>query len=474
MFSDSEASDAQSFHQLTINEHYAKAFEYKKEREELQKLKDKYGSDVDDSEVSESDSESDETEDEDGDELTPAVDAAILRTLARIKRKDPSIYDATTNIFGEEHGKVAPATKRTAKAKDKVLAWTPPIDRDAAVIPTYPRNLPSLVRREDSTRKDARERRKQRKAEELQKKREEVKRLKSLKMKEIRARLERVGREGGKSLENDQALQDLDLDADWDPAAHDRQMAELYHDGDDVDHEKPQWDEDIDIGDIVVDDEEPTKQKKKKKKKKAKGEDDDAGVDVADMDADVEAMNVDDEEWDGTEEMRKRVLDKYMDELYGLDFNDLVGGLPTRFKYTPVQSDNFALTPAEILMATDQELNEYMGIRKFAPYRQAMKWDSTRNERLKELKSKIVDRTGSGFEGSSLQSGDRPVKKRKGKKERMKMKAAGLDEEEKQSIDVVPPPIKRKVDADEGDGGEDNNKTKKKRRRKQKDQVEAP
>jgi protein KRI1 len=59
------------------------------------------------------------------------------------------------------------------------------------------------VRREDSTRKDARERKKKRKEEELQKKREEVKRLKSLKMKELRAKLERIGREGGKDFEND-------------------------------------------------------------------------------------------------------------------------------------------------------------------------------------------------------------------------------------------------------------------------------
>lgn len=36
MFSDSE-SDNESLHRLTINEHYAKAFEYRKEREELDK-----------------------------------------------------------------------------------------------------------------------------------------------------------------------------------------------------------------------------------------------------------------------------------------------------------------------------------------------------------------------------------------------------------------------------------------------------
>ena len=60
--------------------------------------------------------------------------------------------------------------------------------------------MPSLVRREESSRKEARERKKQRKEEELAKKREEVKRLKGLKMKDLRAKLERIGREGGKNI----------------------------------------------------------------------------------------------------------------------------------------------------------------------------------------------------------------------------------------------------------------------------------
>jgi protein KRI1 len=41
------------------------------------------------------------------------------------------------------------------------------------------------------------------------------------------------------------------------------------------------------------------------------------------MDADVERVE-DDEEWDGTEEMRKRKLDEHMNDIYGLDFNDMV------------------------------------------------------------------------------------------------------------------------------------------------------
>lgn len=61
-------------------------------------MKDRYGSDIDELDDSSDDSE-DTTEDEDGEELTPAVDVAILRTLARIKRKDPAIYESGKDVF---------------------------------------------------------------------------------------------------------------------------------------------------------------------------------------------------------------------------------------------------------------------------------------------------------------------------------------------------------------------------------------
>ena len=103
-------------------------------------VKEKYGSDFDEDDgEGEDDSESDESEDEDGQELTPNVDAAILRTLARIKRKDPAIYNTDKNIFVgvygrldlnlitthsfitlEEEAKSGSATKRAAPPKDKV------------------------------------------------------------------------------------------------------------------------------------------------------------------------------------------------------------------------------------------------------------------------------------------------------------------------------------------------------------------
>lgn len=131
----------------------------------------------------------------------------------------------------------------------------------------------------------------------------------------------------------------IDLDAPWDPEAHDKQMQNLYAlNGEDddaeyeADGEKPMWGEDVDIGNL-----EPpstSKAEKKKKKKKKKGaEDDDEGVDIDAMDADALPANGDDEEWDGTEEMRKRKLNEWMDEVYGLDFNDLASFASASWTY---------------------------------------------------------------------------------------------------------------------------------------------
>lgn len=650
--SESESGEGQDVHQLTINEHYAKAFEYKKEREELQRLKEQYGSDPDSSEEESTDSEELESEDSDGEELTPAMDAAILRTLARIKRKDPGIYEDGKDIFGEEQEKTAksakaslsrpagpakepkskgkPLTIRAANLQSALLSRSPSpehaeaetvthaeeqrrlrdetiaafhtiddededflvprektmdevareeeeyrrflekevgdlrelvdvegpsavveqspgggdqdkkerkkrkkdkkdkeegsskatgsskkeqdqdflvnyilnrgwIDRSSKRVPTYgevtsqsrkgkakaddtdesasergpgedddeeeevfddivdrfessynfrfeetdgteiksyPRNLPSLVRREDTTRKDARERRKQRKEEELAKRKEEVRRLKGLKVKEIRARLEKAGVSTGEA----ESLEELgiDLDAPWDPEAHDKQMQSLYAlNGEEDDPEfadgdqKPAWGNDVDIGDIPMS---PTlgptsskAEKKKKKKKKKSADDEDEGVDIDAMDADVVPAPGDDDEWDGTEEMRKRKLDEWMNEVYALDFNDIVGGMPTRFHYTSVAPETFSLTPAEILLAKDSELNEYMSVKKYAPYRANNKagWDHSRVERLRDFKGKVKERMGDlvvdpGQDGQVK-------KKRKGKKERMKAKVGDGD-----------------------------------------------
>ena len=71
-------------------------------------------------------------------------------------------------------------------------------------------------------------------------------------------------------------------------------------------------------------------------------------------------------------------------------------------------------------MADDKDLNQYMGIKKYAPYRKGGNWDRQRPERLKELRDKLNDRKAN----RNGEDGEVQVKKRKGKKERQKAKAA--------------------------------------------------
>jgi protein KRI1 len=99
---------------------------------------------------------------------------------------------------------------------------------------SHPRALTDIVRRQDTSRKDSREKRKERKETEKEKWREEVKRLKALKMRGIKEKIEKIEKEaGGKGLKRE-VLQELegDLDDEWDPAKHDAHMQKLYDDND--------------------------------------------------------------------------------------------------------------------------------------------------------------------------------------------------------------------------------------------------
>lgn len=88
--------------------------------------------------------------------------------------------------------------------------------------------------------------------------------------------------------------------------------------------------------------------KKKKKAKKAKkglesfvdGDGDGAGDED---DASKVMMLI---EWDACEGVQAATA--ALEETYALDFEDIVGGMPTRFKYRTVPVNDFGLTPQEV------------------------------------------------------------------------------------------------------------------------------
>lgn len=163
-------------------------------------------------------------------------------------------------------------------------------------------------------------------------------------------------------------LAKIDLEGDFDPDAHDKQMAEIfddkYYEGQDT--EKPVWEDDIetgyedeneqydDKGEIMMDADylpggEKYEAEKNKKKRKRPG---------------------DSEETEDTEPAKraKAEFQKLLDEYYSLNYEDVIGGdLPTRFKYRKVEPEDYGLSAVEILLADDKALNNYVGMKQLAP-----------------------------------------------------------------------------------------------------------
>jgi len=187
------------------------------------------------------------------------------------------------------------------------------------------------------------------------------------------------------------------------------------------------------------------------------------------MDADAEplipeqmdAAGEDEEEWDGTEEMRKRVLQQYMDEVNKMDFNDVVAGIPIRFHYTTVPKANYSLKAADILMATDKELNEYVGMKALAAHKKRSRWDGTLAPKLGQLKRTLskrdwgfagLDRRGVYAQGHKKRNAEGEAKapnRRKGKKERERERLPAVTSEDAKVEAIIPaeapePPQKKR------------------------------
>jgi len=94
--SDSESdADGDVGLQLNTNNDYATRYDTWRGKEQLQKLKDKYGDDVDEDD----ESSEEESEDEEAGELTAAVERDFFTTLASLKERNPAIYDGKTEFF---------------------------------------------------------------------------------------------------------------------------------------------------------------------------------------------------------------------------------------------------------------------------------------------------------------------------------------------------------------------------------------
>ncbi|PWA15577.1 hypothetical protein CCH79_00014719 [Gambusia affinis] len=103
--------------ELKINSQFAQKYEKYRQKEELQKLKDRFGDQADDSDSSESSSDDSEVE------LDPALDRDFYRTLSLLKKKDPKIYEKDARFYSEDASQKedGPSTSKQAKVKPMYL-----------------------------------------------------------------------------------------------------------------------------------------------------------------------------------------------------------------------------------------------------------------------------------------------------------------------------------------------------------------
>jgi protein KRI1 len=309
----------------------------------------------------------------------------------------------------------------------------------------------NTLRRQDATRKDKRQARKERKEAERKAKEEQLKRLKNAKRQEIEKKLSQVKAVIGAVDEKaiDEAAILKMLEGDYDPEQFEKAMQEAY--GDDFyQKEDPEWKSDIDVRHALQNDEEVHD---------VVGQDDaDGGLyddEMAAHDEEADAGNWEEEdeneEYVGGDdtmesELEKKIKNKLQEELYKLDYEDIVAGMPTRFKYRQVEPNDYGLTTHEILLARDTTLKQYVSLKKLAPYNEAGEHfvSSRKRRRFREmLKQDLMEQVENGDppqeeEDKVQDDGDEHEEQTKKKRRRLKKgkKKTQGDSNEEKSDDI--------------------------------------
>ncbi|XP_011497007.1 PREDICTED: protein KRI1 homolog [Ceratosolen solmsi marchali] len=260
---------------------------------------------------------------------------------------------------------------------------------DQEFIKRYPRTLENSLRKKNTRRAEKRVELKIRKRQKNVKNQEELKQLKALKRKEIEAKLKKLKEITGN---NDLQFNKLDLEEDFDPDEYDMKMSQIFNDEyytEQTDTKKPEFpdlDRELNIDfncnlttteiiqdqipynkaphcedakfnmDADYDDNEKIQTKlvlcnKKKRKRRGKF---------------FEMISKEKPKFDPTQYSSYK---QYYDQYYALDYEDIIGDLPCRFKYRQVIPNDYGLTIEEILMADDKELNKWCPLRKAFEYK---------------------------------------------------------------------------------------------------------
>lgn len=283
-------------------------------------------------------------------------------------------------------------------------------DPNAAEIVSYARNQATLRRSNTNSRKRQRDKKNELKEKENQEKEKLLKKKKTQKMNKVLDRLTKIKEAVGEEV-SDETIQKVFgnslLDEDFDDADWDSKMAQIfdeqYYGNEDS---KPEWGEDDEImGDFHKEnkedsdqaedqeqaqedlDGEPPKKKSKKEKLKEK------------KSSKKEKQSLKEKAHQIVESNAVKILDEVEDERGRSQDKEEV-----TFKYRDVSPETFGLSTRDIILADDKQLNSFIGIKKFAPYRskeQALK-DKRKYAKKKHLqdwrKEVFHDKNGPRFQ----------------------------------------------------------------------------
>lgn len=237
-------------------------------------------------------------------------------------------------------------------------------EEGANEIMTYSRDQPDSVRAKTSKRAKQREARKLKKQQEKERKAQELMRLKNLKKQEIMKKLQEIqaitgtdnNELGGSTFEL------ADLEADFDPEEYDKKMAQVFSEENFYNQEHE--DDEESIRKMMEEDEEEAIAAM------MKGEKAKPGQFLAEQEKKLSKAIRKKKTVDPSLLAAKEDINKKLEELYSMDFEDIIGGdIPCRFNYTSVPACDYGLSVGEILNSTDRELNSKVSLKRMAPYR---------------------------------------------------------------------------------------------------------
>lgn len=273
-------------------------------------------------------------------------------------------------------------------------------DPNAAEIVSYARTQNTLRRSEESSRKKQRESKITAKKEKEQKRESEISKIKTKRVKEVVSKFEQLKQALGDDAESEALSRMLSeqVDADFESDDWDKKMQEVFNeefysqdvskpkwdneseneDEDEEDdeeeaNEKPNHDEDVDMTETPKISKSQQKRDEKRKKKQELQEIREKAQQLVEENIDMLL------EKEGASHLTKK------------DNDDA-----PKFRYREVSPDSFGLSSRDILLANDNDLNEYVGLKKLASFRDPEKKKKdhrkyAKKRRLREWRKSVFD-----------------------------------------------------------------------------------